>query len=228
MKERFPASFITDPYAVENRHAVGIERMLWSSDFPTSRPTGRTRGRRSTRRSWASPTTSVTRSSPERAASVRVRPLAGAVDILIRARHSRRDARRHRAASQRYRPAEAAVLPVDHGANAVRQRRPRPLAANRRGARRPVEASLVVVQDMRGQAALGRRAPSTCSATNSPTGTTRWMGGRAAGLNGSVGRVRNVVRRQHVVAGGDRGPTRARRRSRRRKRRSTTSRDGQG
>lgn len=34
MKERFPASFITDPYAVENRHAVGIERMLWSSDFP--------------------------------------------------------------------------------------------------------------------------------------------------------------------------------------------------
>jgi predicted TIM-barrel fold metal-dependent hydrolase len=34
MKERFPASFITDPYAVENRHAVGVERMLWSSDFP--------------------------------------------------------------------------------------------------------------------------------------------------------------------------------------------------
>ena len=34
MKERFPASFITDPYAVENRHAVGIERMLWSSDYP--------------------------------------------------------------------------------------------------------------------------------------------------------------------------------------------------
>jgi predicted TIM-barrel fold metal-dependent hydrolase len=34
MKERFPASFITDPYAVENRDAVGVERMLWSSDFP--------------------------------------------------------------------------------------------------------------------------------------------------------------------------------------------------
>ena len=34
MKERFPASFITDPHAVQNRHAVGIERMLWSSDFP--------------------------------------------------------------------------------------------------------------------------------------------------------------------------------------------------
>jgi predicted TIM-barrel fold metal-dependent hydrolase len=34
MKDRFPASFITDPYAVENRHAVGVERMLWSSDFP--------------------------------------------------------------------------------------------------------------------------------------------------------------------------------------------------
>jgi uncharacterized protein len=34
MRTRFPASFITDPHAVENRHAVGIERMLWSSDFP--------------------------------------------------------------------------------------------------------------------------------------------------------------------------------------------------
>jgi len=34
MKKRFPASFITDPFAVKNRHAVGIERMLWSSDYP--------------------------------------------------------------------------------------------------------------------------------------------------------------------------------------------------
>ena len=34
MKERFPASFITDPYAIKNRHAVGVERMLWSSDYP--------------------------------------------------------------------------------------------------------------------------------------------------------------------------------------------------
>jgi predicted TIM-barrel fold metal-dependent hydrolase len=34
MKARFPASFITDPFAVRNRHAVGVERMLWSSDFP--------------------------------------------------------------------------------------------------------------------------------------------------------------------------------------------------
>jgi predicted TIM-barrel fold metal-dependent hydrolase len=34
MKERFPASFITDAYAVDNRHAVGVERMLWSSDYP--------------------------------------------------------------------------------------------------------------------------------------------------------------------------------------------------
>lgn len=34
MKERLPASFITDPYAIENRHAVGVERMLWSSDYP--------------------------------------------------------------------------------------------------------------------------------------------------------------------------------------------------
>jgi predicted TIM-barrel fold metal-dependent hydrolase len=34
MKERFPASFITDPFAVKNRHAVGVQRMLWSSDYP--------------------------------------------------------------------------------------------------------------------------------------------------------------------------------------------------
>jgi predicted TIM-barrel fold metal-dependent hydrolase len=34
MRERFPASFITDPYAVANRHYVGVERMLWSSDYP--------------------------------------------------------------------------------------------------------------------------------------------------------------------------------------------------
>jgi predicted TIM-barrel fold metal-dependent hydrolase len=34
MKERFPASFITDPFAVRNRHIVGVKRMLWSSDYP--------------------------------------------------------------------------------------------------------------------------------------------------------------------------------------------------
>jgi predicted TIM-barrel fold metal-dependent hydrolase len=34
MRERFPASFITDPYAVANRHFVGVDRMLWSSDYP--------------------------------------------------------------------------------------------------------------------------------------------------------------------------------------------------
>jgi len=34
MRERFPASFITDPFAVKNRHAIGVERMLWSSDYP--------------------------------------------------------------------------------------------------------------------------------------------------------------------------------------------------
>ena len=26
--------FIRDPYGVQNRHAVGIENMLWASDFP--------------------------------------------------------------------------------------------------------------------------------------------------------------------------------------------------
>lgn len=34
MKERLPASFITDPFAVINRHLVGVDRMLWSSDYP--------------------------------------------------------------------------------------------------------------------------------------------------------------------------------------------------
>jgi predicted TIM-barrel fold metal-dependent hydrolase len=34
MKTRFPAAFITDPYAIENRHRVGVERMLWSNDYP--------------------------------------------------------------------------------------------------------------------------------------------------------------------------------------------------
>ncbi len=58
MKERFPASFITDPYAVDNRHSVGIERMLWSSDYPhitsdwpypAATPASRGRARRSLR-----------------------------------------------------------------------------------------------------------------------------------------------------------------------------------
>ena len=34
MKERMPASFITDPVAILNRQLVGVERMLWSSDYP--------------------------------------------------------------------------------------------------------------------------------------------------------------------------------------------------
>ncbi len=34
MRERFPASFISDPFAVKNRHDIGVERMLWSSDYP--------------------------------------------------------------------------------------------------------------------------------------------------------------------------------------------------
>ena len=77
MKERFPASFITDPYAVENRHAVGIERMLWSSDFPhiTSdwpyswKTVERDVHGRPRRRAARDP-------RRERATSVRVRPLA--------------------------------------------------------------------------------------------------------------------------------------------------------
>lgn len=34
MKEFFPAAFITDHYAIENRHRVGLDRMLWSNDYP--------------------------------------------------------------------------------------------------------------------------------------------------------------------------------------------------
>jgi predicted TIM-barrel fold metal-dependent hydrolase len=34
MREFFPASFITDPFAVDNRARIGVDRMLWSSDYP--------------------------------------------------------------------------------------------------------------------------------------------------------------------------------------------------
>ncbi|HEV7678701.1 MAG TPA: amidohydrolase family protein [Candidatus Dormibacteraeota bacterium] len=34
MRDFFPAAFITDPYAIENRHRVGVERMMWSNDYP--------------------------------------------------------------------------------------------------------------------------------------------------------------------------------------------------
>ena len=34
MQEFFPASFITDPFAVDNRARIGVHRMLWSSDYP--------------------------------------------------------------------------------------------------------------------------------------------------------------------------------------------------
>jgi predicted TIM-barrel fold metal-dependent hydrolase len=34
MHEFFPASFITDPFAVDNRARIGVDRMLWSSDYP--------------------------------------------------------------------------------------------------------------------------------------------------------------------------------------------------
>jgi len=34
MHEFFPAAFITDPFAVANRHRIGVDRMLWSSDYP--------------------------------------------------------------------------------------------------------------------------------------------------------------------------------------------------
>ena len=34
MHEFFPAAFINDPFAIHNRHRIGVERMLWSSDYP--------------------------------------------------------------------------------------------------------------------------------------------------------------------------------------------------
>jgi predicted TIM-barrel fold metal-dependent hydrolase len=34
MREYFSATFVTDTYAIENRHWVGVERMMWSSDYP--------------------------------------------------------------------------------------------------------------------------------------------------------------------------------------------------
>jgi predicted TIM-barrel fold metal-dependent hydrolase len=34
MREHFTATFITDSYALKNRHRIGIERMLWSNDYP--------------------------------------------------------------------------------------------------------------------------------------------------------------------------------------------------
>lgn len=34
MKAYFSASFITDPYAIENRQRIGVDRMMWSNDYP--------------------------------------------------------------------------------------------------------------------------------------------------------------------------------------------------
>jgi uncharacterized protein len=34
MAKHFPATFITDHYAVDNRHRIGVDRMLWSNDYP--------------------------------------------------------------------------------------------------------------------------------------------------------------------------------------------------
>lgn len=34
IEERFHFTYITDQYAIANRHRVGVDRLLWSSDFP--------------------------------------------------------------------------------------------------------------------------------------------------------------------------------------------------
>ena len=34
MHEFFPLAFISDPFGIQNRHRIGVDRMLWSSDYP--------------------------------------------------------------------------------------------------------------------------------------------------------------------------------------------------
>ncbi|HUF98960.1 MAG TPA: amidohydrolase family protein [Ilumatobacter sp.] len=34
MLKHFPATFINDAYAIANRHRIGVERMMWSNDYP--------------------------------------------------------------------------------------------------------------------------------------------------------------------------------------------------
>jgi predicted TIM-barrel fold metal-dependent hydrolase len=34
IEEHFSFTYITDSYAVENRHRIGVDRLMWSSDFP--------------------------------------------------------------------------------------------------------------------------------------------------------------------------------------------------
>ncbi len=35
-REHIWATFITDPHGIENRHAIGIDRIMWSTDYPHS------------------------------------------------------------------------------------------------------------------------------------------------------------------------------------------------
>jgi len=34
IEEHFSFTYITDHFALRNRHAVGVERLMWSSDYP--------------------------------------------------------------------------------------------------------------------------------------------------------------------------------------------------
>ena len=193
MRERFPASFITDPYAVENRHYVGVERMLWSSDYPAHHVRlavlveddqldvhrcPRRRASRDPRR--------------ERAATLRVRSLsARPCDRSLfrrsrgwhgrhhRARPGRQDARRHRAQGRRLPAARRRPLPGGHGAHPVRQgRRPRRHRSSTRSRRRR-PGVVVVAQDIRGQGASDGARVLSRSATTSTTASTRPSGSPA-------------------------------------------------
>ena len=48
IEERFSFTYITDQYALANRHPIGVDRLMWSSDFPHGGATGPTHGGRST------------------------------------------------------------------------------------------------------------------------------------------------------------------------------------
>lgn len=36
ISEHFSFTYITDHFALRNRHAIGVDRMMWSSDYPHS------------------------------------------------------------------------------------------------------------------------------------------------------------------------------------------------
>ena len=62
--DHFSFTYITDHYGIRNRHDIGVERIMWSSDYPHLGRTGPTRGGRSRPTSPACPGPSATSSWP--------------------------------------------------------------------------------------------------------------------------------------------------------------------